>query len=432
MKIVGVQDLHCGAGWRDFSFLKMETDTGIIGYSEFLEERNIGVTNVILWLGELVKGENPMQYEKVTSRLRAITRHISGGIAAQAIAAVENAMLDIVGKHLNVPVCSLWGGPIRTELPVYWSHAGSFRLQHAKQMGIPRSDIKPIETLADVEAVGREVLESGHTSLKTNIFLLDHPGGPQMYMPGFGGGVPELNLPFKLIDTLINQLEALRRGTGPTIGIKLDLNFNFKVEGVVQIGRALVAAADRIGPIDWLEYDILDPAAMRWVRQEVKIPIASLESLYGRNMFRPYFEAQAVDYAIIDVLWNGAWESLKIAALAESYYVNCATHNYHGWLGTAISAHLCAAIPNFKVLEIDVDDVPWKDEIVTVVPKIENGALTLPSGPGWGVNLNEEAIARHPPTRSPTSGIWSGPGAVLTLDTARDPDQLAQAKRART
>lgn len=257
-----------------------------------------------------------------------------------------------------------------------------------------------------------------------------------MYMPGFSGDMPELNLPFTLIDTLIDQLEALRKGTGPTIGIKLDLNYNFKPEGIVQIGRALVAAKDRIGSIDWLEYDILDPDAMRWIRQEVKIPIASLESMYGRNQFRPYFEKQCVDYAIIDVLWNGAWESLKIAAMADSYYVNCATHNYHSWLGTAISAHFCAAIPNFKVLEIDVDDVAWRDEIFTVVPVIKNGVMTLPSGPGWGINLNEAAIARHPPSRSPTSGIWSSPGKALTDNTTpakiKDTDtEEADAKRVR-
>merc|ERR1712070_1146135 len=199
----------------------------------------------------------------------------------------------------------------------------------------------------------------------------------------------------------------------------------------IQIGRALVEAKDKIGPIDWLEYDILDPAAMRWIRQEVKIPIASLESLYGRVQFRPYLEAQAVDYAIVDVLWNGAWESVKIAALADCYQVSCATHNYHGWLGTAISAHFCAAIPNFKVLEVDVDDVAWKDEIVTAVPVIKDGIFHLPSGPGWGVELNEAAIAAHPPSRSVTSGMWSKPQKSLSLPASDDRDSSAQ-KRLRT
>ena len=64
-----------------------------------------------------------------------------------------------------------------------------------------------------------------------------------------------------------------------------------------------------------------------------------------------------MDVAIVDCLWNGVGESVKIAALCDLFEVNCAAHNYHGWLGTAISAHFCAAIPNFKVLEVDVDDV---------------------------------------------------------------------------
>merc|ERR1712139_219562 len=77
-----------------------------------------------------------------------------------------------------------------------------------------------------------------------------------------------------------------------------------------------------------------------------------------------------------------------------------------------ISAHFSAAIPNFKVLEVDVDDVPWKDEIVTVVPTLKDGVLQLPSGPGWGVDLNEAVIAAHPPSRSATTGIWSMPGSL--------------------
>ena len=87
--------------------------------------------------------------------------------------------------------------------------------------------------------------------------------------------------------------------------------------------------------------------------------------------------------------------------------MNCAAHNYHGWLGTAICAHFCAAIPNFKVLETDIDDVPWKDEIVTVVPSIVNGVFNLPSGAGWGVDVNEEALKKYPPMHDAKSGIWS-------------------------
>ena len=64
-----------------------------------------------------------------------------------------------------------------------------------------------------------------------------------------------------------------------------------------------------------------------------------------------------------------------------------------------MSAHFCAAIPNFRVMEIDIDDVPWKDDLVTTVPEIGDGHLVLPSGPGWGTELDEDAIRAHPPRR---------------------------------
>src|SRR5207237_4969248 len=110
-------------------------------------------------------------------------------------------------------------------------------------------------------------------------------------------------------------------------------------------------------------------------RRSSRTPIASLESIYGKRNFRPFFEQQAVDYAIIDVAWNGILESLKIAAMADAFEVNVAPHNFNCHLGSLISAHFCAAVPNFKVMEIEIDDVTWQDEIVTVPPVIETGDL---------------------------------------------------------
>ena len=88
---------------------------------------------------------------------------------------------------------------------------------------------------------------------------------------------------------------------------------------------------------------------------------------------------------------------MKIAAMAEAYEINCAPHNFYGHLSTLMSAHFCAALPNFRIMEIDIDDVPWKDEIVTYVPEIEDGHLKVPPGPGWGTELNEDVIRAHPP-----------------------------------
>jgi L-alanine-DL-glutamate epimerase-like enolase superfamily enzyme len=240
--------------------------------------------------------------------------------------------------------------------------------------------------------LGREVRERGFKALKTNILIFDDE--PNVYSPGFTStpGWPELNVDQKLIEGLQAQLLALREGAGRDIGIHLDLNFNFKTEGYLQVVRAL----DDLG-LTWFEIDLFDPASLRIIRDSVRTPIASCESLYGLRGFKPYFEQYAMDVAIIDVSWNGIWQGHKIAAMAEAYEINIAPHNFYGHLSNLMSAHLCVTVPNFRIMEIDIDDVPWKDEILTRIPEIKDGQLKLPSGPGWGTDLNEEVIRAHPP-----------------------------------
>ncbi len=82
--------------------------------------------------------------------------------------------------------------------------------------------------------------------------------------------------------------------------------------------------------------------------------------------------------------------------MADAYEVNVAPHNFYGHLSSMISAHFCALVPNFRIMEIDVDDVPWRDELVTVPPVIADGVLSLPKGPGWGTDVDEDAVRRHP------------------------------------
>jgi L-alanine-DL-glutamate epimerase-like enolase superfamily enzyme len=125
--------------------------------------------------------------------------------------------------------------------------------------------------------------------------------------------------------------------------------------------------------------------------------VASGECLFGRRDYRPYLDAHAMDVAIIDAPWNGVAESIKIAAMADAYEVNVAPHNFYGHLATMMSAHFCAAVPNVRIMEIDPDRVPWYDDLVTRRPEVVDGHLLVPTGPGWGTEVNEEAMRAHPP-----------------------------------
>jgi L-alanine-DL-glutamate epimerase-like enolase superfamily enzyme len=392
MRIARIEDLHCDAGWRHFSFLKVTTDTGIVGWSEYQERFGThGLTGTIHGLGELLIGRDPRPVERITAYLHGVVRQVQGGIAQQAIAAIENALVDIKAKALGIPVYELLGGPVRERIPLYWSHCGYVRVRWPDKVKAWTGG-DPIRDRAGIVRHAREVAAAGFKGLKTNPFRFDlNP--PAVHMPGFNGspGYPELNISRDLVAAIVDQMEAFREGGGPGMNLHLDLNFNYKTEGYIRLAQALE-------PLDlfWLEIDTYDPAALALIRRSSRTRIASCESLFHRRQYRPYLEAQAVDVAIIDVPWNGILEAVKIAALADTYETNIAPHNFNGHLGTLMSAHLCAAVPNLRVMEIDIEDVPWKDGVVTVPPRIEAGELLIPTGAGWGAEIDEEVLRAHP------------------------------------
>src|SRR5260370_20298792 len=176
MKIARIEDLHCDAGWRDFSFLKITTDDGIVGWSEYNESYgSAGLTAVIRRLAQSLIGMDPRPIERITSTFYAVTRQAPGGINQQAMAAIENALLDVKAKALGVPVYALFGGPVRDRLPLYWSHCGTYRIGRAAAMGV-----EPLRSLEQVAALGAEVKRHGFKALKTNIFRFDGPS-PELY-----------------------------------------------------------------------------------------------------------------------------------------------------------------------------------------------------------------------------------------------------------
>jgi L-alanine-DL-glutamate epimerase-like enolase superfamily enzyme len=387
MKIAAIEDLHCDGGWRVHSFLKVTTDAGITGWSEYNESYgSAGVTAAIRALAPRLIGIDPAPVDVISQRLQQATRQAAGGINQQAIAAIENALLDVKGKALGLPVSALLGGPFRDRLDLYWSHCGTYRFRRAADVGAP-----PIATLDDVRALGADVAARGFRALKTNIFRFD---AEQPYVYGSGApaaGLPETNVDAALLAAIEAELNAFRSGAGPGMTIMLDLNFNFRTDGFIQVARAV----EPFG-LGWLELDLFDPAALAQLRRSARVPIGSGESLYGRAAFRPYLEQQALDVAVVDVVWNGFLEGLRIAALADAYSVNVAPHNFYGPLADLISAHFCAAIPNFRFMEIDGDAVPWKADLVTHPARIEAGRLVLNGRPGWGADVDEDAVRAHP------------------------------------
>ena len=387
MPVEHVETLHCSAGWRNYHFVKITDSDGSVGWSEYDEDfGSRGVTTSIEQLAGRVTSRAASSHERVHSELFYATRPSADGVTGQAIGAIENALLDLKARQLGVPCHFLFGGKLRDRIRLYWSHCATWRINH------PGFYQPAITDLEGVRQIGAEVRERGFTALKTNLFRYED-GAPRGWRPGFGVPFePGRNMDVATLRDLRSHLGALRAGAGADVDILLDLNFNCATEGFLKVIREV-----RDLGLLWVEIDTPNPRALQHIRGKSSCPISSCETLIGLRNFLPYFEAEAVDVAIIDAIWNGVWQSLKVAACADAYQVSVAPHNFYGHLATMINAHFVAAVPNLRIMEIDIDRLTWDREIFTSEPPIEAGHLVVPDTPGWGVEPDEQALAKWPP-----------------------------------
>ena len=380
MKITKVEPIICDGGWSPWTFAKVETDEGIVGYGECSDMRNLprGVAGCIQDFERILLGQDPRAVEKLYSDMYRLARQSPGGIAQKAIAGIDVALWDIKAKALGVPLYELFGGPHRDKIRLYWSHCGTYRARHSDLLGTP-----PLRTMEDITNLGREVVSRGFTALKTNMVI---PGDPARVI-----GTTNGNIDNTIVSDVERLISTFREAVGDKVDICLDLNFNFKTEGFIRIARA-------VEPYNlmWVEIDTYDPEALLQIKQSTKVPICSGENLYLLRGYNPFLKLHSMDVAMVDVPWNGFTESRRIAALADMYEIMIAPHNYYSHLSTLMSAHLCASVPNVKIMETDVDSAPWRDDIITELPDIKDGYLNLPKKPGLGADLNEKEIAKHP------------------------------------
>jgi len=387
MKIVDVEPIVVGAGWRSWVFVKVTTDEGLVGWGECSDARGPrGIEGAVRDLEPLLLGQDPRAYESRFADMTRSLRSSSGGIGAKAVAGIEGALLDIAGQALGVSVSRLLGGRTRDRVRLYWSHCGSPRVRRLHEV----VGTAPIENWDDVAALGREVVARGFTALKTNIML---PGRGATWFSGFDGsmGPDDEWAPNWLLSSIETQIGTLRDAVGPDVDICLDLNFHFKPEACLRIARVLEPYG-----LQWLEIDNPDPAALAAITRATATPVCTGETLIHMRDYLPFFERRAADVFMIDVPWNGVAQAKKVGDLAATFQYDVAPHNQASHLATFMSAALCGALSNVRIMETDVDDVLWKDDLCTAVPEIVDGYLSIPDAPGWGIAVNEDVAREHP------------------------------------
>lgn len=382
MKITGVKPFLVDGAFRPWTFVKVETDEGVIGWGDCTDwDAAPAIAKMVEFLGEMVVGRDPMQAEDIWWYLSWRTQRQTGGISYKAMSGIDSALWDIRGKVLGAPVWQLLGGKMRDSLRLYWTHCGSSRARYPEVLQVPG-----VETLDDIKKLAREVVDRGFTAIKTNIFpLKDIPGAESIERrPRAGDISPEA------LRSAVAIVGAFRDVFGPDIGIAIDVALTFKLGGAIKLARALE-------PFDmmWLETETFDPGALRTVRESTRTPICHGESLFGIHGYKPYLERYAQDVIMPDFAWNGVTMGMKIADFALGFDTLIAPHNCHSPMNTLVSANICATLQNFMIMEFDVDDAPWRDDLMTHPFEIRDGHMLLPDRPGLGSDLVEEELKKH-------------------------------------
>jgi L-alanine-DL-glutamate epimerase-like enolase superfamily enzyme len=393
MKIAAIKTFIVDGGFRPWTFVKVETsDPGLVGWGDCTDWGSPGpVAATVERYAEWVVGRDPMQAEAIWWDLAAASVRHAGGIAWKAMSGIDSALWDIRGKVLDAPVWQLLGGKMRDRLRLYWSHCGSTRANpnRARRLGVPA-----VETTDDLRQLADEVLARGFTAIKTNMIRLqDRPDtAPRGAVIAHQAG----DAPPEAIRNAQAVVGTFREALGPDAGIALDVGFTYKLGGAIQLARALQ-------PYDmmWLEVETLDPEALRLIRDSATTTICTGESIFGTHGYKPYLQLHAQDIIMPDLAWNGITMGKKLADMAHAYDILFAPHNCHSPLTTLVSANVCATVPNFYILEFDVDDAPWRDDLLTHPFEIEDGHLVLPHRPGLGSDLIESELVKHPPGEYP-------------------------------
>ncbi len=363
MKITDVDVLAVkGRHWPRFPmvFVEVHTDEGLTGLGEALPYQGTGVVASLRQMGETLRGADPFRIQAHWERL------YRGGANMPALSALETAMWDILGQALGVPIYSLLGGACHEMIHVYAD--GFFRGGNPTPEAYAR--------------MAQEAVAGGLDALKMDVDDLLTAGKAM----NRGLGSDELR-------RIVETVRAIRTAVGEDVQLGIDCHWAFDVSSATRLGRALA-------PYDmmWLEDPI--PAgnlkALAKVRSEVPVPICAGEVLETRYGFREMMEAQAADVIMPDLARaGGILEMTRIAALADTYYVPIAPHNMMGPVATMASIHMCACTPNFLILEYQMGDVPWRDDLLDVPLPLEGAHLSLPIGPGLGVRLNHGEVSKY-------------------------------------
>lgn len=363
MKITKIETYTVGAGWKNWLFVRVQTDEGLYGVSEATINGFIRTTEAaIRELSHLAVGKDPRNVNAVSETVLGTVQD-AGHIHRLAMSAIEVACWDILGKSLGVPIYQLLGGKHRDTILGYAN--GWYRAERT-----PEAFVKAAKV-----AVGKHF-----QALKLDPF-------------GQARGIVDE----KDIVESFEILQAIRDEFGPDLKILIDVHSRFTPSESLRIAR-------RLAPLNlywWEEPTKFEREEMtNEIARQCPIPVATGEQFDKIGRFETLAAGGGVSiWQPEPMSLGGISNTLAVASIARANNAVIAPHQSGGPIATAICLQLAACVPNFLIQEhFDAFNEPWMKELVTWQPDIlaETGHLTIPDGPGLGVDLNIDLIKEHP------------------------------------
>lgn len=363
MKITDIETFPVGAGWKNWLFVRVHTDAGLHGIGEATLNGFARTTETAVHeLKHLAIGEDPRQITKLATRLFDSVSNDGGHIHRTAIAGIEVACWDILGKSLDAPVHALLGGRVRDTVPAYAN-------------GWYRTERTPDAFVAAAEAVAAR----GFHALK-----LDPFGTAQGFIDR-----AELDRSHDIV--------AAIRGAFPAMRILIDVHARFTEADALR-------TAERFADLDifWWEEPTTRQreAPANAVGARSPIRVATGETFHALGQFFTLATGGSVDiYQPEPMSLGGIGPTMSVAGLAATSGAWIAPHQSGGPVATAICLQVAACVPHFLVQEhFDPFNEPWTRDLVTWSPTLDpvTGELSLPHGPGLGIDLDIDVAAAHP------------------------------------
>jgi len=357
MKITRLEIVHVRPR---YSFLKVHTDTDIVGLGEAcLEGRARVVEAAVKDFEDVLIGQDPRRIEHLWNLMFRSSFYPAGSVLASAISAVDQALWDILGKHYDTPVHALLGGAVRDRIRMY---------QHVNlgDWVVSAQDEAQLDELA---TMARQAVADGYTMIKTAL------PGPTRVLESRA-----------YINSVVARMGRLREAIGDEVDLAIDFHGRVNPSLALQLIREIEVFKPLFVEEPCLPENV---DAMARIVNASPIPIATGERLFTRWGFRELLEKANVAIVQPDVSHcGGISEARKIANMAETYYAGFAPHNPLGPVNLAASLHLSATIPGFLAQE----QLTYGVGLVKQPFEQVDGYVALPTGPGLGIELDEAAF----------------------------------------